>query len=876
MTTIACSTSRPRPLALAVSSVVLATGMGLSGSVLAQGMALEEIIVTAQKRMETAQETPVSIMAISAEGIEKRGIVNSADLIGGVAGVGGFSAPGSRGATGLSMRGVSAGSPANVSLDPAVGLYMDGVYIGKLVGSSMDVAEIERMEILRGPQGTLYGRNSTAGAVNIITRKPTGEFGFRATATAGNYDLWGLKANLDLPGFGEVGEGLGKVSASLGFHTRQRGGLYANTSAGGDFDTIDRNAWRAAISWMPTDSVSMDYIYDYSDLDENQSLYRAVGFTPQNAAGRSRLDFLRNVVLPTAGLVSGSDPRINSRWIPSIQKTIAAYEAVEARGEGRRSRGGGDNIPTAENEIEGHSLTFTWEAGEMGALGDVTFKSITGYRELESYVFGSLEDIDSSLDANGIGAFSDTVHGTLLGLYTAPGSVIPGLTPGPVTNDIIDNVWRGIDQEGAYHSKQDTKSTYEQFSQEFQMLGATDRLDYALGVYYFEDESKYRRNAVFAAPLTGIPDERYELTTEAWAVFGQGTWRPSASVLEDRLSLTLGLRYTEEKKAIDQTYGGIISPLAPVSANPSVGGPPWVAAVPYPFVGPNKSVSNDENFHNLSGTFTAAWQFTEDFNGFLRYATGYRSGGFNGELFDNGFDEETIEQWELGIKSDWWNRRLRINGSLWTYTYEDIQVSQVKVDASGSTSTSITNAGEADRWGGELEILVSPVEDLVLGLSYSYIHGDFDKFPEVCTANSCIPGKNAAKRGAAPGNQLLGSADYVFARTEAATVRGYLEVQWQDAWAESALWTGTYGQAPSAQPFIYPHQMMDERTVVNARFSIEDIKLGDGTLKLSLWGKNLLDDDYPTFAINFASLGPVMEQYGEPLTYGLDVTFEYF
>ncbi|HUH37724.1 MAG TPA: TonB-dependent receptor plug domain-containing protein, partial [Spongiibacteraceae bacterium] len=217
MTTIACSTSRPRPLALAVSSVMLATGMGLSGSVLAQGMALEEIIVTAQKRMETAQETPVSIMAISAEGIEKRGIVNSADLIGGIAGVGGFSAPGSRAATGLSMRGVSAGSPANVSLDPAVGLYMDGVYVGKLVGSSMDVAEIERMEVLRGPQGTLYGRNSTAGAVNIITRKPTGEFGFRATATAGNYDLWGLKANLDLPGFGEVGEGIGKISASLGF-----------------------------------------------------------------------------------------------------------------------------------------------------------------------------------------------------------------------------------------------------------------------------------------------------------------------------------------------------------------------------------------------------------------------------------------------------------------------------------------------------------------------------------------------------------------------------------------------------------------------------------------------------------------------------------
>ncbi|MDY0006524.1 MAG: TonB-dependent receptor, partial [Spongiibacteraceae bacterium] len=390
--------------------------------------------------------------------------------------------------------------------------------------------------------------------------------------------------------------------------------------------------------------------------------------------------------------------------------------------------------------------------------------------------------------------------------------------------------------------------------------------------------SNYHRRAVFAAPLTGIPNDKYELTTEAWAVFGQGTWRPSAAVLEDRLSLTLGLRYTEEKKAIDQAYGGIISPLAPI---PNGAPPPvYIGAVTYGTNGPVRTVSNDENFHNLSGTFTAAWQFTEDFNGFLRYATGYRSGGYNGELFDNGFDEETIEQWELGIKSDWWNRRLRINGSLWTYTYKDIQVSQIIVDQSGNTSTSITNAGEADRWGGELEMLVSPAEDLILGLSYSYIHGDFDKFPEVCTASSCIPGKNDAKRGASPSNQLLASADYVFARTDAVTFRGYLEVQWQDEWAESALWTGTYTIQPYPNkvdiPHIYPHQMMDERTLVNLRLSAEEIRLGDGVLKLSLWGKNLLDDDYPTFAINFGSLGPISEQYGEPLTYGLDISYEYF
>src|SRR5690625_5812123 len=93
----------------------------------------------------------------------------------------GFSAPGSRGAVSLTLRGVAAGSPANLSLDPAIALYMDGVYVGKLVGSAMDVAEIERIETLRGPQGTLYGRNSTGGALNVITRRPSGELDRKST-----------------------------------------------------------------------------------------------------------------------------------------------------------------------------------------------------------------------------------------------------------------------------------------------------------------------------------------------------------------------------------------------------------------------------------------------------------------------------------------------------------------------------------------------------------------------------------------------------------------------------------------------------------------------------------------------------------------------
>jgi outer membrane receptor protein involved in Fe transport len=824
--------------------------MGMSG--FAQGQALEEIIVTAQKRLETTQETPVSITALGAGTIEKRGIVNSEDLIGEIPGVGGFSAPGSRGATGLSMRGVSAGSPANISLDPAVGMYMDGVYMGKLVGSSMDVAEIERIEVLRGPQGTLYGRNSTAGAVNIITKKPTGEFGFKATATAGNYGLWGLKANVDTPSIGETGEGLGKLSANIGYQTRNRDGLYDNYSGGDDFDSIDRDAWRVSLRWNPSDSVVVDYIYDYSELDEVGSLQKTTGFTPMSSLGGDRISFLQNTVLPTATALQALDPRIAARWIPSINETIDAYQQVQQRGQGRPDGGWADFTPTAENETEGHSLTVEWEAGEMGIFGDVTFKSITAYRELETYVFGDIEDIDSSLDGNGIGAYSDVLHATLLGAYTG---TLPNIPPAAFPA-IINNLWADIDSIGAYHSKQDTRSEYEQFSQELQMTGSTDQLDYTIGLYWFEDEGNYDRKAIFSAPLIGEPRQQYTGETEAFAVFGQGTYR--FPIMEERLSLTAGVRYTEETKEMEWVYLNQSTPFTKAFGIPES----------------TSQTDDEENFYNFSYTATIAYELTEDINVFLRNATGYRSGGFNGEQFGNAFDEETIDQWELGFKSDWWDNRLRINGSLYTYEYEDMQVSQIDTSGGGA-STFIVNAGAAERWGGELEVMVAPIEDMVLGLTYSYINGDFEEFPATCADSSvpstCINTDDEAKRGASPSNQVGFTADYTFARTSIGNFNAYLQVNWQDAWNETSLWTGV----TSTGAVIYPHAVMDERTVVNARINLQDIPMPEGVLSVSLWGNNLTDDDYPTFGTNFGGLGLTAEQYGEPRTYGLDVTYQY-
>jgi iron complex outermembrane recepter protein len=149
--------ARRHPLAVAVAVCLFSISARDAGA-----QALEEVIVTAQKREENVQQTPLAITAMSAETLERQGVANVRDLLTAAPGIGGAEPIGSRGTMSITLRGVSGGNPASPSFDPAIGMYIDGVYLGKSMGNSLDVAEIERVEILRGPQGTLYGATPPA------------------------------------------------------------------------------------------------------------------------------------------------------------------------------------------------------------------------------------------------------------------------------------------------------------------------------------------------------------------------------------------------------------------------------------------------------------------------------------------------------------------------------------------------------------------------------------------------------------------------------------------------------------------------------------------------------------------------------------------
>lgn len=170
----------------------------------------------------------------------------------------------------------------------------------------------------------------------------------------------------------------------------------------------------------------------------------------------------------------------------------------------------------------------------------------------------------------------------------------------------------------------------------------------------------------------------------------------------------------------------------------------------------------------------------------------------------------------------------------------------------------------------ELETQWLPTDDLMISLTYSHIDGDFDKYAPLEGPTTTINTDNLAKR-TSPDNMASGIVDWVFARTDWAEFIAHTEVFYQSQSYAAALWTGTY----NGEPYVYDQIKLDQRTIVNMRLGMEGVQIGDGTLRAGIWARNLTDEDYNTFGVNFASLGPITGQYGIGTTYGMDVSYAF-
>ena len=707
------------------SSTALLIGFGVAPAALAQESApspaagessvgtLEEITVTAQRREESLQVTPIAITAFSTQDLETQRVSNVLDLLNKAPSVNLAPFAGTRVAPNLFIRGMG-NLNAQSTKDMATGIYIDGVPVGRAIGLAADIADLERVELLRGPQGTLWGRNTTAGAINFVTRKPDEDLSFAAQLSAASWDQISGRARVNVP----VTDNL---FASLAYMRTENDGWVENknTTLPNQINFNEdrkKEAINAAVRFEPTDAITVDYSFDSSEMTFGNHFYQVIQG-------------------PTA--------------VPGRQESA------------NRVRG----LYPSNTEVSGHNLTAAWDIND-----DLTLKSISAYR-----------DLDSQTNMNYVDIFT-----------------------------------------------QDATQKQHQFSQEIQVVGtAFERVEYVAGVFYFEEDSRETNASLFAG---GALVDRWRVDSEGTsaAIYGQATWTPP--VLDDRLGLTVGLRYTEDSRKATKTY-----------VNP--GFTPALTGL---------VVKGDRDFSAATPMATVDYEFAEAIRGYLKFSTGYRSGGFNTQstpaYFGPGFDEENVDAWEIGLKSDLLDNRLRVNVALFDNEYTDLQVDQVRVPP---IFTDTLNAGSATVRGAEIEASAVLARGLTANFYYSYLDADYDSY-----IDNGVELQAVKHMPNAPQYQLGAGVEYAFPQTAIGTFIVNLDYRKQDE----------FYAGPN------PNTLSPGYDVWNARLQLVEIPAPHGAFRLAVWGKNLGDEIY---RLSTTNLGLLSAQFGPPRSYGVDMTYEF-
>ena len=742
-------TPRFRPLYLAPFLLPCAATLNAAES---SGIVLEEVIVTAQKREESLQDTPISITAFNQEALTQQGISSVDDLQGKVPSLNMTPFPTQNTSVRMFIRGVGA-ADIQVTQDPAVGLYIDQVYIGRATGLALEIADLAQIEVLRGPQGTLFGRNSIGGAINMTTIAPqTGILDFKQELGVGRRNLFRSKTSANIPITDEL------ALRAVYLH-KEQDGYIDNYGPGRDFLDGKDEGGKLDFLWEPNDAWSLRYTFDYSRSEFVSPTFQATKPGPLS-------DLLEIPV---------SSDRLNGLTTQ-------------------------DKMRPSDTSVDGHALTITreWES--------TTLKSITAYRDMDYWEFANLESGSSSdlLFLNGNGAIE------------------------------LAGQRNHLDQD--------------QLSQEFQLLGnLNSSLDYVVGLYYFHEEAT-RDAAQQSRVIVPQPNQitNFDIENDSWAVFGQTNWTPD--ILDSRLTLTAGIRYTE-----DDREAGAVFVFDPDPNSRSFTSDP------------------DNDFDNISYTLVANFAVTDDINTYAKLATGYKSGGYNIRAsneasYSQGFDEEEITTWELGIKSELWDRRLRLNAAAYFSQYDDIQLNLADLSTPADVrDTNVFNAGEGEISGAELDMTVLLTQGLTATLAYAYQDADFTDVQ-------------------APGDPDIDEDDFVFSNSpdHQYTVAlnyfypfsfGNLDASINYNWVDERYDTQKAFEADNGQSVI------DSYGLWGAYLGISDIQLGDaGSLTVSVWGRNLDDEEYFTSAPTILQPAGAYDQavtWGEPRSYGIDLIYNF-
>ena len=703
-------------IALAVPAMAQAQAAGAQvAEASADNGAIQEIVVTAQKRAENVQNVPIAISAFSANTLKERAVGDVAQLSNAAPNVtldAGTPFSGSTSVLSAFIRGIGANDFA-MNIDPGVGIYLDGVYLARTVGANLDLPDVERIEVLKGPQGTLFGRNTIGGAISVVTRKPGDKPAFEGNITAGRYNRFDAKGYMDLP----ISDTL---KSSVTFSFKNRDGYqkripypsatpyvtdrFGSLPASG-YKTSDREGgqheWtiRGKLLWEASDRLKVTLGGDYMKIDQSSMANSVLAVTsgvPGPFAGLAA----NNIPGTALDFVTGSSgflfAGLYNFCIRATPDQIAARNAGALCGVRGTPLNAAANLPPlASVNVDGdpNNNRLPYDNRWISAEKDTSYATGNSFSNMKVYGFNGVIDYDltDTVAIKSITGYRNITWASGLDLDNSPLAIL----------------------EPSF------SLTQNQFSQEIQIIGSAldKKLNFVLGGYFFHEEGKMRDFVTFSEGLLQIIGPN-DLKTKNYAAFGQVDWR-----INDLIGITVGGRYTHEDKDFigrQTDANGFNYKLF----NCPVYGDPCQSILGFPVPGEPLRYyvggTQKKKFNNFAPKVGIQLHPTNDVMVYGSWSRGYKTGGWTTRLsnplpFAPDFDEEKAESFEVGVKSTLLDRRLQLNLAAFTTKYDGIQLNFQQ-----GVSPTVQNAGDARIKGFEAEAVIAPMRGLTINASVGY------------------------------------------------------------------------------------------------------------------------------------------------------------
>jgi len=733
-----CIRSHRRLASLLAGASALAAGAAAAQTSAGQvPAALEEVVVTATRRATNLQTTPVAVSAYDAEALEARNVEDLRDLALStpgfvVSGSAGFDFP-------TSIRGVSSAA-SGIGADLPVAVYVDGVYLPRGNSAVFGLVNVAQVEVLKGPQGTLFGRNATAGAILIATRPPPGAFEAYGDILYGRFDERRVRLSVG----GPLGAGWrASVSAAM----RRRDGFQTNQFDGSEVNGEASDDVRIALRFD-----------DGGPLDATLRL----------DAGRFESPIFNKGIQADPFYTAPISLDVIDRVVRNIDRVSNNHRSF------------------SEREEWGAGLTLGYELGPQWRL-----KAISAYRQGR---------VEFQVDTDGSAA----------------------------------SLLRSNQRWEKQH----------QLSQELQLARGGERLDLILGAYLFREEA---RTLFFADSYVGNLRQGFSAhnVTRSAALFAEARWRAT-----DRLAATAGVRLSREEK----DFSNVFQVAAGQPTDPSKARPDAIAFT-------KARTSSSRDWDDVSPRFVLDYRVTDRVFAYASASRGFKSGGHNFTSdTDPPFGPEKVWSYELGVKSEWFERRLRLNAAAYRQDYKDLQVRL----PSGPGVAFFTNASGADIRGLELEAVAQPTPLWRLEASASFMKATYEDYVSfAANAQACLGGRFD------PGSLTCDLSGNDLNRAPRRSV--YVAVQ-RTFPLEAGEVVARASYARNSRAFYN-----DRNTLGNSGWERLDASLAwrspDEQVTVELWGKNLTDDRYFTF-IN--TVGPAfIGTPNVPATWGVTLSFKH-